>query len=148
MIDWRNVPPHQLPIAIPDEIVQSDDNLYDYRKPAHYYESMPDFQTLHDAINDHDCTLRELITEICPYGHIYYVVECEGFPSPLAMAWGPETHRLTEQGEKRYKALLDSEVIMHARGVLYIRYKYPERIREYVKGMRGIGDGRRYFVWG
>lgn len=148
MTDWRSIPRHKLPVAIPREIVESEDNLYDYRKPDHYYEHMPDFQTLHDAINDHDCTLRELMYDITEFGHIYYVLPCQGCLGPIALMWTRCNALLTERGQKRYRKILDSEVVMHERGVLYIYCDDVELFEEFRYGLMDIGDGTRYFHYG
>lgn len=147
MINWREIPRHTLPVSIPAEYINSDENLYDYRKPDHYYDNMPDFETLRNAVNNHKCTLRELIYEISEYGHIYYIVNSNPAVSAIAMMWTPNTALLNSRGEKRYKKLLDCEVAIHDRGLLVIDTKDTELLSEYIYGLMDIGDGKRYFYY-
>ena len=105
------------------EMIDSGMNLYDYRKPEKYLKEMMGFEELKNIINNGDYTLRQLMYEVSPHGHIYYVLEGNMELSPYALSWCPGFSELTEKGERRFKKLLDSEVIIHDQGFLYIRYK-------------------------
>lgn len=147
MIDIANTPINKLPNSPTQEMIDSGMNLYDYRKPEKYLKEMMSFEELKNIINNGDYTLRQLIYEVSPHGHIYYFLEGSTELSPYALSWCPGFCELTEKGEKRFKKLLDSEVILHDQGVLYIRYKNKSVMDTFAACFAGVSHERGNLVW-
>lgn len=145
MIDWKNTPIHKLPLAPPAELVLSNESLYDYRKPAVYKDYMPTFEELRNMVNSGDYTFRDFIYDLCPAGHIYYILEGDNHISGLPLRWSADGARLKPKGEKYFAKLMESEVIIHERGVLFIRYKNANVVKNFVMGAGGYADDGHYF---
>jgi len=148
MIDIENTPVHKLPQSPTQEMINSGMNLYNYRKREKYLKAMPSFEELKNIINNGDYTLRQLIYEVCPTGSIYYFIDDDKNElSAHALSWCPGFSELTEKGEKRFKKLLDSEVIMHDQGVLFIRYKNRSVMNTFEACLSGVSQERGLMVW-
>lgn len=147
MIDIANTPINKLPNSPTQEMLDSGMNLYDYRKPEKYLKEMMSFEELKNIINNGDYTLRQLIYEVSPHGHIYYFLEGSTELSPYALSWCPGFCELTEKGEKRFKKLLDSEVIIHDQGFLFIRYKNKSVMDTFAACFAGVSHERGNLVW-
>lgn len=147
MIDIANTPINKLPMSPTQEMIDSGMNLYDYRKPEKYLKEMMGFEELKNIINNGDYTLRQLMYEVSPHGHIYYVLEGNMELSPYALSWCPGFSELTEKGERRFKKLLDSEVIIHDQGFLYIRYKNKSVMDTFAACHAGVSHEHGNLVW-
>lgn len=154
----RPIPPLQterdlellkLPFSPTQEMLDSGESLYNYRKPDNYIEEMPTQEELTEMLNGKRVTLRQLVYELCPVYFGYFYLKKVRRISSHRISWKPRFSDMKPAGEKKFKAILDSIVELDEQGFLVIDYPYQETANAFHACMVGTyPDRRRYMEFG
>lgn len=138
----------KLPFFPTQEMLDSDESLYDYRKPDICIEEMPTQQELTEMLNGKGITLRQMIYEVCPVYFGYFYLNGIGRLSPHSICWKPGFSDMKPAGANKFKPLLDSIVEIDEKGLLVIDYHDQELADMFHACIDGVWPGRgRYMVY-
>ena len=137
----------KLPFSPTQEMLDSGESLYDYRKPDNYIEDMPTQQELTEMVNGKGVTLRQLVYEVCPIYFGYFYLKDIRRISSHRISWKPTFSELKQAGKNKFKPLLDSIVEIDEKGFLVIDYHDQELADMFHACMCGVWPGLgRYMV--
>jgi len=139
----------KLPFSPTQEMLDSGESLYDYRKPDNYIESMPTQQELTDMVNGKNVTLRQFIYDVCPVYFGYFYLKDIRKLSSHRISWKPGFSDMKTAGVNKFKPILDAIVEIDERGLLVINFDDEELTEMFFGCMDGVWPGRRrYMVYG